>query len=53
MLFEPAVKEFDGMDGAGAGAVQDLLAARGARRDDDSRGDGSVRGGRGGNNVSA
>ena len=37
MSAEPAVQELDGVDGVGAGAVEDLLAAGGARRNDHCR----------------
>ena len=43
-LAEPGVEEFDGVDGVGAGAVENLLAAGGTRSDDDGRGGGSDRG---------
>ena len=46
-LAEPGVEEFDGVDGVGAGAVENLLAAGGARGDDDG-GNGCLRGGRDG-----
>ena len=36
-LAEPGVEELDGMDGVGAGTVEDLLAAGSAGGDDNCR----------------
>ena len=37
MSAEPVVQELDGVDGVGAGTVEDLLAAGGARSYNDNR----------------